>query len=344
MRYRTLGRTGITVSNICLGTMMMGAWGSTGDDECQALVDLALESGVNFIDTADVYAFGESEELVGRAIKGRRDDLVLATKFGNPMDGDPNHRGNSRRWIMKSIDNSLRRLQTDWIDLYQVHRPDESCDIDETLGALSDLVQQGKVRAIGCSTFPAEQITEAHWVAERNGRETFRCEQPPYSALSRGIESSVLPACMRLGMGVVVWSPLNGGWLSGKYRSGAPAPDDSRAIRYPDHFDLEGPVKNEKLDAVERLVLIAEKAGMPLIQMALAFVLEHPAVTSAIVGPRSAKQLADQLEAGDIDLTVDVLDAIDEVVPPGTNLNPADAGWVSRALEPKVRRRNRVPL
>jgi len=340
MRYRTLGRTGIVVSNLCLGTMMMGAWGSTGDVECRAMVDAALEAGVNFIDTADVYAFGESEELLGRALKGRRDDVVLATKFNNAMDEDPNHRGNSRRWIFRAVEDSLRRLQTDWIDLYQVHRPDESCDIDETLSALSDLVHAGKVRCIGTSNFPPEQIVEARWVAETRARERFACEQPSYSVLARGVESSVLPTCQRFGMGVITFSPLNGGWLTGKYRRDASPPEDSRASRYPDHFDFGGAATEAKLDAVERLQRIAGETGLSLVHLALGFVLEHPAVTSAILGPRSAAQLQELIGAADVDLSEEVLDAIDAVVPPGTNLNPGDSGW-SPALPASERRRRR---
>jgi aryl-alcohol dehydrogenase-like predicted oxidoreductase len=341
VRFRSLGDTGVTVSTLCLGTMMMGAWGSTGPDECRAMLDTALDAGVNFIDTADVYAFGEAEELLGSALKGRRDDVVLASKFGNPMDGDPNHRGLSRRWIMRSVEGSLRRLGTDWIDLYQVHRPDEYCDIDEALAALSDLVHEGKVRAIGTSTFPAEQIVAARWTAESRGREIFRCEQPPYSALARSVETSVLPTCLRLGMGVVVWAPLNGGWLSGKYRRNAALPVDSRAARYPDHFDFEGPSREQKLDAVDRLATLADGAGISLIHLAIAFVLEHPAVTSAIVGPRSDVQLKEYLAASEIDLSADLLDAIDAVVAPGRNLNPADAGWVPPSLNASFRRRAR---
>src|SRR4051812_23662421 len=213
MDRTTLGTTGIQVSRYCLGAMMLGAWGNRDHDDCVRIIHTALDAGINFVDTADVYSAGESEEIVGKALKGRRDDVVLATKFHAPMGDDPNMKGNSRRWIVREVENSLRRLQTDWIDLYQVHRPDPSADIDETLGALSDLVHQGKVRYLGSSTFPAEAIVEAQWVAERRGRERFVCEQPPYSILARGIEAAVLPAVRRYGMGAIVWSPLAGGWL-----------------------------------------------------------------------------------------------------------------------------------
>jgi aryl-alcohol dehydrogenase-like predicted oxidoreductase len=229
----------MTVSTQCLGTMMFGEWGRTDEAECRRILDVALDGGVNFVDTADVYASGESETILGHILKGRRDDVVLATKFSQPMGEDPNQRGNSRRWIMRAAEESLRRLQTDWIDLYQVHRPDPGCDIDQTLGALTDLVQAGKVRAIGTTTFPAEYLVSAQWVAEKRGRERFVTEQPPYSIFARAVEASVLPACRDLGLGVIVWSPLNGGWLTGKYRRGQEVPADSRAARHPGHFDYE---------------------------------------------------------------------------------------------------------
>ncbi len=339
MEYRPLGRSGITVSTYCLGTMMFGAWGNPDVDECVAMVDAALAAGVNFVDTADVYDFGVSEEIVGRALKGRRDDVVLATKFNNPMGDDPNRRGNSRRWIIRAVEDSLRRLGTDWIDLYQVHRSDPATDIDETLGALSDLVHQGKVRAIGTSTFPADLLVEAQWTAERRGRERFVSEQPPYSILARGIEADVLPVCERYHLGVMVWAPLNGGWLTGKYLGGAP-PDGSRAAREPDHFDFGGPVHERKLAIVEQLAKLADTSGITLTHLAHTFVLAHPAVTAAIVGPRTPAQLVDVLEGCDEHLGADVLDEIDRLVPPGTNVNPADAGWVPPAIaDPTLRRR-----
>lgn len=341
MRYRTLGTTGITVSTLCLGTMMFGEWGRTDEAECRLILDLALESGINFIDTADVYASGETEAILGHILKGRRDDVILATKFHEPMGADPNRRGNSRRWIIKAVEESLRRLQTDWIDLYQVHRPDPACDIDQTLGALTDLVRAGKVRAIGTTTFPAEHLVTAQWVAEKRGRERFVTEQPPYSIFARAVEASVLPTCRDLGLGVIVWSPLNGGWLTGKYRRGQELPGDSRAARYPDHIDYGQPVRERKLDLVEALLGVADQAGITLTQLAVAFVLEHPTVTAAIVGPRSPGQLADQLPAGDIVLDTGVLDAIDTLIAPGFNVNQADAGWVTPALRPEQRRRPR---
>jgi aryl-alcohol dehydrogenase-like predicted oxidoreductase len=338
MELRTLGRTGLQVSTFCLGTMMFGSWGNPDEDECVAMVDHALDAGINVVDTADVYDFGVSEEILGRALKGRRDDIVLATKFYNGMGDAPNRRGASRRWVVQACEESLRRLGTDWIDLYQVHRLDSATDLDETLGALSDLVHQGKVRSIGTSTFPSSSIVEAQWVAERRGRERFATEQPPYSALARGVEAEVLPVCERYGIGVLVWAPLNGGWLTGKYREGQAA-DDSRGGRKPEHFDLEGPARASKMAAVEALHTVAHEAGLRLVDLAHAFVLEHPAVTSAILGPRTLAQLDDVLTGAGTRLTADVLDAIDRIVPPGTNLNPADAGWSSPSLEAPARRR-----
>jgi aryl-alcohol dehydrogenase (NADP+) len=341
MDRTTLGTTGISVSRYCLGAMMFGAWGNRDHDDCVRIIHAGLDAGINFIDTADVYAAGESEEIVGKAIKGRRDDVVLATKFVAPMDDDPNHRGSSRRWIMHEVENSLRRLGTDHLDLYQAHRPDPTTDVDDTLGALSDLVQQGKVRVIGSSTFPAEQIVEAQWVAERRGRERFRCEQPPYSIFVRGIETSVLPTCQRYGMGVIPWSPLAGGWLTGKYRRDSPAPTTGRASRTPDRFDYEKAENQRKLDLVEALVALADEAGLSLTHLAMAFVLEHPGVTSAIIGPRTMEQLTDVLAGAGTRLDDAVLDRIDALVPPGTNVNAADTGWEAASLRRSQRRRAR---
>jgi aryl-alcohol dehydrogenase-like predicted oxidoreductase len=342
VRYRTLGTTGITVSTQCLGTMMFGQWGRTDEAECRLILDLALDAGINFIDTADVYAFGESETILGSILKGRRDRIVLATKFHEPMGEDPNRRGNSRRWIIRAVEESMRRLQTDWIDLYQVHRPDPACDIDQTLGALTDLVRAGKVRAIGTSTFPAEHLVTAQWVAEKRGRERFVTEQPPYSIFARAAEASVLPTCRDLNLGVITWSPLNGGWLTGKYRRGQELPGDSRAARHPDHIDYDNPVRERKLDLVERLTGIAAEAGITLTQLAIAFVLEHPAVTAAIVGPRTPQQLAGQLPAADLVLDTTVLDAIDALIPPGLDVNQAETGWARPGLHPEQRRRPRL--
>ena len=339
MNYRSLGSTGVQVSPLCLGAMMFGAWGNPDHDDGIAIIRRALDAGINFIDTADVYSRGESEEIVGKALAGRRDDVVLATRVHGTMGDDPNQFGNSRRWIIREVEDSLRRLKTDWIDLYQIHRPEPDTDIDETLGALSDLVRQGKVRYIGSSTFPPSAIVEAQWVARERGRERFMCEQPPYSMLTRAIETDVLPTCRRYGMGVIPWSPLGGGWLSGKWRKGADAPDSTRAQRLPARYDLSDPANQRKLDAADALGKLADEAGLTLIQLALAFVINHPAVTAAIIGPRTMEQLESQLGADEVELDPALLDRIDEIVPPGTNINPVDAGWQNPALEPEARRR-----
>jgi aryl-alcohol dehydrogenase-like predicted oxidoreductase len=339
MQLRNLGVTGVKVSPLCLGAMMFGDWGNTDHDESVAIIHAALDAGINFIDTADVYSRGESEEIVGKALKGRRDNVVLATKIHGTMGDDPNEFGNSRRWIIREVENSLRRLQTDWIDLYQIHRPEEDTDIDETLGALTDLVRQGKVRYIGSSTFPPSQIVEAQWTAERRGRERFICEQPPYSMIVRGIEADVLPTCKRYGMGVIPWSPLGGGWLTGKWRKGQDAPDSSRAQRLPHRYDLSMPENQRKLDAVEQLALLAEETGISLIHMALAFVMRHPAVTAPIIGPRTMEQFESQIGAAEVELSEEVLDRIDKIVPPGTTISAIDQGWQNPALQPDQLRR-----
>jgi aryl-alcohol dehydrogenase-like predicted oxidoreductase len=327
VEYRLLGGTGVEVSPLCLGAMMFGAWGNPDHDESIRIIHRALDAGINFVDTADVYSAGESETIVGKALKGRRDDVVLATKVHGRMGDGPNRTGNSRRWIMQEVDASLRRLGTDWIDLYQIHRPEDETDVDETLGALTDLVRAGKVRYVGSSTFPAWQIVEAQWVAERRGRERFVCEQPPYSLLVRVAERDVLPVCRRWDMGVIAWSPLAGGWLSGRYRKGVEPPRSSRAERIPRRFDLSLPENQRKLEAADALARLAEEAGLSLIHLALAFVLKHPAVTSAIVGPRTMEHLESQLGAVDVELTAELLDRVDEIVPPGTLFNPVDAGY-----------------
>jgi aryl-alcohol dehydrogenase-like predicted oxidoreductase len=340
MDYRSLGSTGVAVSPLCLGAMMFGAWGNTDHDESVRIIHRALDAGINFIDTADVYSRGESETIVAKALAGgRRDDVVLATKVHGRMGDDPNQFGNSRRWIVKEVEASLKRLNTDWIDIYQIHRPEPDTDIDETLGALSDLVHQGKVRYIGSSTFPASQIVEAQWVARERGRERFVCEQPPYSMLVRGVENDVLPTCRRYGMGVTPWGPLAGGWLSGRWRKGQEPPQSSRADRIPGRYDLSIPGNQRKLEAAEALAQLAEEAGMSLIHLGLAFVVNHPAVTAAIIGPRTMDHLESQLGAADVTLDPAILDRIDEIVPPGVNVNPSDSGWQNPDLEPAARRR-----
>jgi aryl-alcohol dehydrogenase-like predicted oxidoreductase len=341
MERHILGRTGVSVSKLCLGAMMFGAWGNPDHDESIRIIHAALDAGVNFVDTADVYARGESEEIVGKALAdGRRDDVILATKFHGAMGDDPNRQGSSRRWIIREVEDSLRRLRTDWIDLYQVHRPRTDTDIAETLGALTDLVHQGKVRYIGSSTFPTSQIVEAQWIARDRRLERFVTEQPAYSILVRAIENDVLPTCNRHGMGVISYSPLTGGWLSGRWRKDAGQPSSSRAERLPERFDLSTPANQRKLEAVEQLAELADEAGITLIQLGIAFVLNHPAITAPIIGPRTMEQLESQLAAADVTLDEAVLDRIDEIVPPGTTVNPADNSFDNPALRPAARRRD----
>jgi aryl-alcohol dehydrogenase-like predicted oxidoreductase len=338
MEYRPLGRTGVQVSKLCLGTMMFGAWGNTDHDDSIRIIHRALDAGVNFVDTADIYSAGESEEIVGKALKGRRDDVVLATKFWGPMGEDPNQRGVSRRWIVAEVENSLRRLETDWIDLYQMHRLDPETDIDETLGALTDLVQQAKVRYIGSSSFSAGEIVEAQWAARERRLERFRTEQPPYSLLVRGIELDVLPTARRHGMGVLTYSPLAGGWLSGSWTADS-SPTSPARQRLAARFDMSLAENQHKLEALEQLAKVADDAGVPLIELAIAFVVNHPAVTSAIIGPRTMEQLDSQMPAAEVVLDAAVLDRVDEIVKPGVNLNPADTSYGEQVLTPALRRR-----
>ncbi|MEV4180226.1 aldo/keto reductase [Streptosporangium canum] len=340
MHYRILGGTGIEVSAHCLGTMMFGAAGNSDHDECVRIIHAALDQGINFVDTADMYSAGESEEIVGKALRGRRDDIVLATKVHFRMGEGPNRSGNSRRWIVKEVEESLKRLQTDWIDLYQVHRPDHTTDIEETLSTLTDLVHQGKIRAFGCSTFPAEEIVEAHHVAERRGLMRFRTEQPPYSLLARGIETSVLPVCQRLGMGVLTWSPLASGFLTGRYRKGQPIDlTTGRAALAPARFDPALPVNVTKLNIVEQLMEVADSIGCSLPDLAVAFTVAHPGVTSVIVGPRTMNQLEALLKGASLTLDDAALDRIDEIVPPGINTYHPDGVWRPPALADTARRR-----
>jgi aryl-alcohol dehydrogenase-like predicted oxidoreductase len=350
MDHRTLGRTGMQVSPLCLGAMMFGAWGEPDHGASIGIIHRALDAGINFVDTADIYAQGESEVIVGKALAGsRRDDVILATKFHGQMDvpagedggpGDPNHRGNSRRWIVREVENSLRRLGTDWIDLYQVHRPEPETEVGETLAALTDLQREGKIRAFGSSTFPAHELVEAQWTSERRALGRFVTEQPPYSILARGVEADVLPVAERYGMGVLPWSPLAGGWLTGRYRKGREFEASHRARWTPGRYDLANPDNQAKLDATEQLAVLAEEAGITLVHLALAFVLQHPAVTAAIVGPRTMDQLETQLGAVDVVLPKDVLDRIDEIVPPGVTIAREDTGFVAPALrDPFLRRR-----
>ncbi len=337
MQYRTLGRTGIKVSPYALGTMMLGASiGNPDHDDAIRIIHKALDAGINVIDTADVYSHGESEEIVGKALKGRRDDVVLATKLGRSMGDDPNQRGNARRWIMTAVEHSLRRLQTDHIDLYQIHRPDPDTDIEETLSALSDLIHSGKVRAIGSSTMPASDIIEAQWVAERRGLERFRTEQPPYSILNRGIETEVLPVAQRYGMGTLVWSPLAKGMLTGRIRKDQQT--DLRRAAILTSFSDE-----PRLDAVEQLIPLADEAGLPITHLAMAFAIAHPGVTSAIIGPRTMEQLDDLLAGVDVTLTDEILDRIDAIVPPGADVGaPDQSAYLPPALQRSDLRRRPV--
>ncbi len=340
MQFRPLGRTGMQVSELCLGAMMFGEWGNPDQGESIRIIQRALDAGINFIDTADVYSAGESEEIVGRAIAGRRDQVVLATKVHGVMGEDPNRRGNGRRWIVAEVENSLRRLGTDWIDLYQIHRYDPEVDFEVTLGALTDLVRQGKIRYFGHSTWPVSAMVEAQWTSEKRGLDRFWTEQPPYSILTRGIEKDVLPTCSRYGLGVLSYSPLAGGWLSGRYRRQAQSgPTSSARQRLANRFDLSLAENQRKLEAVEALALVAEQAGISLVELAIAFVLGHPAISAAIIGPRTMEHLESQLGAAELRLDEAVLDAIDGIVPPGLTINPADDGWTSPSLSPAARRR-----
>jgi aryl-alcohol dehydrogenase-like predicted oxidoreductase len=336
VQYRVLGRTGIHVSPLCLGGMMFGAWGADSS-QSHAIVDAALDAGINMIDTADVYSAGESESIIGAALAGRRDSVVLATKVNGRMGPGVNDGGNSRRWIMRACEASLRRLGTDYLDLYQVHRPDESCAPEETFAALGDLVAQGKVRYVGTSTFPASAIVENLWLHEQYRVAKVVCEQPPYSMLSRGVEADVLPTCQRHGLGVLAWAPLSGGWLSGRWRAGTPA-TSSRIDRVPARYDVSLPSNQRKLAAVEQLALLAESVNLTLIQMAVAFVIGHPAVTAAIIGPRSLEHLDDYLAAADVRLDDSTLDRIDEIVTPGTDFSWSDV-WAPPSIADASRRR-----
>ena len=335
MQYRPLGRTGVKVSSYCLGAMMFGT-ANSDHDECASMIHKALDFGINFIDTADAYGQGASEEVVGKALQGRREDVVLATKAFLPMGDDPNRRGGSRRWLTRAVEDSLRRLQTDRIDLYQLHRPTPDTDVEETLSALTDLMREGKVLAIGASTYPASDIVAAQWVAERRGLARFRTEQPPYSILNRSIEREVLPACQHYGMGVMAWSPLAKGMLTGKYRADRQPPDSFRAKFMP--TAMSDPAS---LAAVEQLIPLANEAGMSLPHMALAFVVAHPALTCAIIGPRTMEQLDSYLAGAGVMLTDEVLDRIDEIVPPGVDVAPLEGAAYSPPSIAQARLRRR---
>ncbi len=342
MEMRLLGRSGVSVSKLCFGAGMFGYFGNEDETDCTRMVHHAIDAGINYFDTSDVYSHGESESLLGKALKGRRHDVVLATKFGLPMTTNPNQRGNSRRWIVREVEQSLTRLGTDYIDLYQVHRPDAATDIDETLSALSDLVRAGKVRLLGSSTFPAEQIVEAQWVADARGRERFRVEQPPYSIFARRIEADVLPTCQRYGMGVVVWSPLSQGWLTGKWRRGQKPNDTNRDKLQPHLYDMTRADNARKLELIEQLSDVADAAGISLMHMAIAFTCAHPAVSASIIGPRTYEQLDGLLAGADIVLSNEVLDAIDAIVAPGTTVSHDDDGYIAPEIADKTLRRRVV--
>jgi len=339
MEYRLLGRTGVEVSPLCLGTMMFGAWGNRDVDDSIRVIHHALDAGINFVDSADVYSGGESEEIVGKALAGRRrDDVVLATKFFMPMGAGPNQSGGSRRYIVRAVEDSLRRLNTDYIDLYQVHRPSPLMDVEETLGALTDLVHQGKVRYIGSSSYSGSQIVEAQVAARDRHLARFVTEQPPYSILVRGIEEDVLPTTQRYGMGALSYSPLAGGWLSGRWRKDT-APTPTSAARPGARFDMSSIANQQKLDVVDSLARVADEAGITLIELAIAFVINHPGITSAIIGPRTMEQLDSQLTAADVTLSAEILDRIDELVAPGVTMNPDDNSYGAAELMPSARRR-----
>jgi aryl-alcohol dehydrogenase-like predicted oxidoreductase len=339
VQYRNLGRTGVRVSSLALGAMNFGRIGRTTQEEVTAIVDAALDAGINLVDTADMYSGGQSEEMVGRALAGRRDDVVLATKAGLPMGEGPNARGSSRRWLVTALEASLRRLDVDHVDLYQVHRWDPATDDEETLAALTDLQRAGKIRYFGTSNFAAHRLVQAQWAAREHRLGRYVTEQPSYSALQRGAETHVLPVAQQYGLGVLVWSPLASGWLSGAVREGREVATHRSTFMAP-RFDLSVPANRARMDAVEQLVAVAEAAGLTLIQLALGFVTAHPAVTGALIGPRTPEHLASQLAAADVVLPAEVLDAVDAVVAPGTDLAPGEKFDTPPALlDASLRRR-----
>ncbi|MGE0820656.1 MAG: aldo/keto reductase [Candidatus Binatia bacterium] len=351
MEYRTLGGTGIKVSHLCLGAMMFGVNGNPDHDECVKITHAALDAGVNFIDTADVYSDNESERILAKALKGRRDDVVLATKcffppgrvgFFSRSGPNVNHGGGSRRWIMRAVEDSLRRLETDYIDVYQLHRWDWDMDIDESLSAMTDLQRAGKIRVIGASATPAEWIVEARRVAEQRQLARVRSEQCIYSILSRKVEEAVLPTCQRHGVGVMVYAPLAGGWLTGKYRRDQPLPEGSRAtgrLGKLGTWDTDRPEVQRKYGLIEELSIVAQEAGLSLTHMATAFAAEHPAVSSVIMGPKTLQQLQDTLGASEVRLSPEVLDRIDAIVPPGTRIDPKESYIPNPWLDEPARRR-----
>jgi aryl-alcohol dehydrogenase-like predicted oxidoreductase len=339
MQYRTLGRTGVHVSTLALGTMNFGRIGNTVQDDVDRIVATALDAGVNLVDTADVYSGGQSEQMLGKALAGRRDQVVLATKAGLPMGEDRNHRGTSRRWLVTALEASLRRLGTDHVDLFQIHRWDPTTSDEETLSALTDLQRAGKIRFFGSSTMPAYRVVQAQWAARQSSLTPYATEQPSYSLLQRGIERDVLPVAEQYGLGVLAWSPLASGWLSGAVREGRDI-TTHRSGFMAARFDLSSPVNRARMDAVEQLAAIADGAGLPLVQLALGFVTAHPAVTAALIGPRTLEHLDAQLAAADTVLPADLIDAVDAVVAPGTDLAPQEKNDTPPALlDATLRRR-----
>ena len=342
MEYRTLGRSGVHVGALGLGTMMFGRGGNRDADECVRMVHRSIDAGINLFDTADGYGLGDSEEILGRAVADRRDQAIVASKCFFPHGGDRNRRGGSRRWIMRACEESLRRLGLDHIDLYQLHRLDPDTDREESLGALTDLVRAGKVRMIGTSAASAHEIVELMWVAETARTVRPVSEQPMYSIFTRAIERAVLPACQRYGVGAIVYGPLNGGWLTGKYARDAPPDAGTRAARgffAKQWWDYERAEIQRKFDVVDALRSLAQQAGIALPHLALAFTLAHPGVSAAIIGPRTSAQLDDLLAGADVRLGADVLDRIDVLVAPGTDVDPANEVSIDVALFSEQRRR-----
>ncbi|WP_038343437.1 aldo/keto reductase [Acinetobacter sp. A47] len=341
MKYRYLGRTGLKVSELCLGTLMLGSWGKNNYESSELIIKKALNKGINYFDTADSYSNGESEKILGESLKKlkKRDNVIIATKVNTPMGADPNSRGSSRRWITKAVEDSLKRLQTDWIDIYQLHRPDPFTDIEETLSVLNDLVKQGKIRYFGTSTFPVSSLVEAQHITKDFNVISPSIEQPPYSILAREIENEVLPICSKYKIGVAVWSPLAGGWLSGKIKNAADVITD-RTKYWGNRYDMSQAKNQKKLEIVLRLNKICEEFNISLNHLAIAFTLNHPAVTSAIIGPRTLDHLDTLVDAVNLNLSVEILDMIDTVVEAGITVSEDDKGYISPAiLNPSLRRR-----
>ncbi len=319
MEYRQLGCSGMRVSKLCLGTMNFG--GSTDDGEAARIVDEAIAGGVNFIDTADVYARGVSEEMVGRALaaNGHRDDVVLATKGVATMGKGPNDHGASRYHLTRAVEASLRRLQTDRIDLYYLHITDITTPVDEILQTLDVLVKQGKILYIGTSKWPVPLIMEALWLSDKHGLPRTIAEQPPYNLTDRRIELELVWTCMRYGIGIMPFGPLAGGVLSGIYRKDQPAPEGHR-FKEVGQRDGHNRYTEQTLALVEALIPLAEGQGISLAELSLAWLMQRPGITSPICGPRTAEHVRSALRACEVALTPEELARVDEVIPPGTNV------------------------